>query len=188
MAKYFDEYDKQILNLWTIQLGGLTGKRKFELLKSARRTHSTSSISVKVGGVLLWQQVLEQFLKEIIQISVSYIKAEIWPTKINMKVEYDKKTFGLIINDYENFSLDYKDKQKIVGKLKLINKNRNEIVHKIFEVDDMQDLEIFFEENFKTYEDLLPLLLDHYIEICHYLEDLKDRVDWQGMLQDLRKR
>ena len=39
---------------------------------------------------MLWQQVIEQFLKEIIQISLTYVKAEIWPTKIDFKIDYDR--------------------------------------------------------------------------------------------------
>ena len=139
MEKYFEDYDKQIFEMmsnptWWIDK---QKKRKLELLKSARKVHGNSSISTKMGALLIWQQVLEEFLKEIVYVSISYIKAEIWPTKINFKVEFDKKTFGLIINDYENFSLDYKDKQKIIEKLKIVNKNRNEIVHKIFCIDNL---------------------------------------------------
>ena len=68
-----------------------------------------------MGALLIWQQVLEQFLKEIIEISIGYIKAEIWPTKIDLKVDFERKTFGQIIADYENFSLDFKNKQKTLN-------------------------------------------------------------------------
>lgn len=187
MKSYFDKYDKQIFEMmsnpsWWIDR---QKRRKQELLKYARRVHSNSSISSKMGGLLLWQQVLEQFLKEIIHISISYIKAEIWPTRVDLKVNFKNKTFGVILNDYENYSLDYKDKSKILTKLKLVNDNRNTIVHKIFEVDNLENLETYFEESFNTYEDLLPLLLDHYINNCYYLEDLKKRVDWQDFLDDI---
>ncbi len=189
MDKYFEEYDRQIFEMmsnptWWIDK---QKKRKIELLKSARRIHSNSSISAKMGGLLIWQQVLEQFLKEIIHISICYIKAEIWPTKIDLKVDFDRKTFGQILNDYENFSLDFKGKSNILSKLKLVNKNRNEIVHKIFSIDNMLDLEDYFETNFNTYEDLLPALLDHYIDVCYYLEDVKKRVDWDNILEEINK-
>ena len=67
MSKYFDEYDREILELmknkdWWIDK---FKARKIQLIKPSRRIHSGSSIPRKIGGLLLWQQVIEQFLKEI---------------------------------------------------------------------------------------------------------------------------
>ncbi len=189
MENNIEKYDKQIFEMmanpsWWIDK---QKKRKLVLLASARTTRWNSSISKKMGALLIWQQVLEQFLKEIIEISIGYIKAEIWPTKIDLKVDFERKTFGQIIADYENFSLDFKNKQKTLDKLRMVNKNRNEIVHKIFNIDDLVKLEEYFASNFKEYENLLTLLLDHYTEICYYLEDLKKRVDWDDFLAELEE-
>ena len=159
-------------------------ERKLTLLASARNVRPQSSISKKMGALLIWQQVLEQFLKEIIEISIFYIKAEIWPTKIDLKVDFERKTFGQIIDDYENFSLYFKDKHITISKLKEVNSNRNKIVHKIFKINDLAQLEDYFRTNFKEYKNLLNLLLDHYSDICYYLEDLKKRVDWDDFWED----
>lgn len=180
MDNFYEKYDKQILEMmanpsWWIDK---QKKRKLTLLSSARNVRPQSSISKKMGSLLIWQQVLEQFLKEIIEISVFYVKAEIWPTKLDLKVNFERKTFGQIVDDYENFSLDFKDKQKTLTKLREVNINRNKIVHKIFKIDDLVQLEEYFRTNFNEYEKLLNLLLDHYSAICYFLEDLKKRVDW----------
>lgn len=190
MENFYEEYDREILEMMNNPTWWFDKqkKRKLELLRSARRVRKTSSISAKMGGVLIWQQVLEQFLKEIILTSISYIKAEIWPTKIDFKVDFDRKTFGQLINDYENFSLDYKDKNKILTKLRFVNDNRNKIVHKIFNIANMIDLEDYFKSNFKTYEELLPLILDHYCDIGECLEDLKKRVHWEDFLDELNNK
>lgn len=190
MENFYEEYDREILEMMSNPTWWFDKqkKRKLELLRSARRVRKTSSISAKMGGVLIWQQVLEQFLKEIILTSISYIKAEIWPTKIDFKVDLDRKTFGQLINDYENFSLDYKDKNKILTKLRFVNDNRNKIVHKLFNIDNMIDLEDYFKSNFKTYEELLPLILDHYCDIGECLEDLTKRVDWEDFLDELNNK
>ena len=71
MNNYFDEYDRKIFEAmknkdWWIDK---FKARKIELIRSCRRINSNSSISRKIGGLLLWQQVIEQFLKEINQIS-----------------------------------------------------------------------------------------------------------------------
>ena len=190
MSNYFDEYDKKIFEdmnnkEWWIDK---FKARKIELLRDSRRISSTSSFTRKVGGLLLWQQVIEQFLKEIIQISITYIKAEIWPAKVDLKINYDTKAFGQIIQLYKNYSIDYEDMPEIIGYLNQINNNRNKIVHKMFEVEDLNSLEDSFEESYNIHEDLLQLLLDHYILIGDNLEDLKSRVDWENLLAELNSK
>ena len=190
MSNYFDEYDRKIFESmknkdWWIDK---FKARKIELISSCRRINSNSSISRKIGGLLLWQQVIEQFLKEIIQISLTYVKAEIWPTKIDFKIDYDKKTFGQIIDMYKNYSVDYEDRPKIIGFLKTINDNRRMVTHKMFNVEDLEELENLFESSYDIHEELLQLLLDHYILIGDNLEELNDRVDFEHLLVKLNRK
>ena len=190
MSNYFDEYDRKIFesmknkDWWMDKFKA----RKIELISSCRRINSNSSISRKIGGLLLWQQVIEQFLKEIIQISLTYVKAEIWPTKIDFKIDYDKKTFGQIIDMYKNYSVDYEDRPKIIGFLKTINDNRRMVTHKMFNVENLEELENLFESSYDIHEELLHLLLDHYILIGDNLEELNDRVDFEHLLVKLNRK
>ncbi len=190
MSNYFDEYDRNIFEAmknkdWWIDK---FKARKIALIRSCRKINSNSSISRKIGGLLLWQQVIEQFLKEINQISLTYVKAEIWPTKIDFKIDYDRKTFGQVIEIYKNYSVDYEDRPKILGHLKTINDNRRTITHRMFEVENLEDLEDIFESSYNIHEELLKLLLDHYILIGNNLEDLKNRVDWEDFLDELNNK
>ena len=190
MSNYFDEYDRKIFEAmknkdWWIDK---FKARKIELISSCRKINSNSSISRKIGGLLLWQQVIEQFLKEIIQISLTYVKAEIWPTKIDFKIDYDKKTFGQIIDMYKNYSVDYEDRPKIIGFLKTINDNRRMVTHKMFNVEDLEELENLFESSYDIHEELLQLLLDHYILIGDNLEELNDRVNFEHLLVKLNRK
>lgn len=190
MSNYFDEYDRKIFQAmknkdWWIDK---FKSRKIELIRSCRKINSNSSISRKIGGLLLWQQVIEQFLKEIIQISLTYVKAEIWPTKIDFKIDYDRKTFGQVIEIYKNYSVDYEDRPKILEHLKTVNDNRRTITHKMFEVENLEDLEDIFESSYNIHEELLQLLLDHYILVGNNLEDLKTRVDWEDFLAELNNK
>ena len=190
MNNYFDEYDRKIFESmknkeWWIDK---FKARKLELISSCRRISSNSSISRKIGGLLLWQQVIEQFLKEIIQISLTYVKAEIWPTKIDLKIDYDRKTFGQIIDMYKNYSVDYEDRPKIIGYLKTINDNRRMVTHKMFNVEDLEELENLFKSSYDIHEDLLQLLLNHYILIGDNLEELNDRVDFEHLLIKLNRK
>lgn len=187
MDNYFDEYDRKIFEAmknkeWWIDK---FKSRKIQLIRYGRKINSNSSISRKIGGLLLWQQVIEQFLKEIVQMSITYVKAEIWPTKIDFKIDYDRKTFGQIIEMYKNYSVDYEDRPMILEYLKIINDNRRGVTHKMFEVEDLRDLEDLFESGYDIHEELLKLLLDHYILVAEDLEDLKARVDWDDLLAEL---
>ena len=78
--------------------------------------------------------------------------------------------------------------QKILGHLKTINDNRRTITHKMFEVENLEDLEDIFESSYNIHEELLQLLLDHYILVGNNLEDLKSRVDWEDFLAELNNK
>ena len=110
------------------------------------------------------------------------------PTKIDFKIDYDRKTFGQIIEIYKNYSVDYEDRPKILSHLKTINDNRRIITHKMFVVENLEDLEYIFESSYNIHEELLKLLLDHYILVGNNLEDLKTRVDWEDFFDELNNK
>lgn len=89
---------------------------------------------------------------------------------------------------YKNYSVDYEDRPQIIGHLKTINDNRRMVTHKMFEVENLDDLEDLFESSFNIHEELFQLLLDHYILIAHNLEELKERVDWDSLLAELKNK
>lgn len=58
----------------------------------------------------------------------------------------------------------------------------------MFEVENLEDLEDIFESSYNIHEELLQLLLDHYILVGNNLEDLKTRVDWEDFLAELNNK
>lgn len=89
---------------------------------------------------------------------------------------------------YKNYSVDYEDRPKIIGFLKTINDNRRMVTHKMFNVEDLEELENLFESSYDIHEELLQLLLDHYILIGDNLEELTDRVDFEHLLVKLNRK
>ncbi len=73
-------------------------ERKRYLFKLAQESKSQTELSHKIGGMLIYNQVIEEFLKDIVEYSVNYIKAEIWPAQVHMKFDFSKATFGNLIN------------------------------------------------------------------------------------------
>lgn len=58
----------------------------------------------------------------------------------------------------------------------------------MFEIENLEDLENLFESSYNIHENLLQLLLDHYILVGDYLEDLKTRVNWKNFLAELNNK
>lgn len=58
----------------------------------------------------------------------------------------------------------------------------------MFEVENLEDLEDIFESSYNIHEELLKLLLDHYILVENNLEDLKTMVDWEDFLAELNNK
>ena len=80
---------------------GLTTKKKKEkkyLFKLAKQSKTQTEVSHKIGGMLIYNQLIEEFLKDITELSVIYIKAEIWPADVPLKLDFSKLTFGKLIN------------------------------------------------------------------------------------------
>ena len=75
--------------------------RKVFLWKLAQKSKEEKDVSHKIGGMLIYNQLIEEFLKDITKLSVNYIKAEIWPADVCLKLDFSKMTFGkLIIDQY----------------------------------------------------------------------------------------
>lgn len=58
----------------------------------------------------------------------------------------------------------------------------------MFEIENLEDLENLFESSYNIHENLLQLLLNHYILVGDYLEDLKTRVNWENFLAELNNK
>ena len=78
--------------------------RKTELWKLARESQGNVEISHKIGGLLIYNQVIDEFLKDIVEYSIYYIKAEIWPASFALEIDFGKKTFGQNINLFKQYA------------------------------------------------------------------------------------
>lgn len=153
-------------------------KRKLYLIDLAKNSFAEKDISKKIGGILIYNQVLEQLLKEIIVCSICYIKAEIYPSSISMEINLDKLTFGRLIDYFKQYAIKEYNKNIIENYLKKLNKDRNKVVHKLFDLEDINVLE----NELNKYNDLayevIHLLNEYYEHICYRLHDLGERVDF----------
>lgn len=152
--------------------------KKRYLLNLVRSEFKQDSLPNKIGSILIYNQIIEQFLKEIIETSVNYIKAEIWPSEVELKVDFENKTFGQLIYMFEQYATKENQRDVIISKLKDFNKKRNKVVHNLLTIENIEQLPLNMNSYIKLAEKIIVLLLEYNVNVCYQLEDLSNRVDW----------
>lgn len=153
-------------------------ERKTYLLNVAVECETSNKTSDLIGGMLIYNQLVEQFLKETIIVSIGYIKAEIWPAKVKMNLDFDKATFGVLIEYFKQFAIEEYNRDIIIKYLNDTKKTRNNMVHRLFEIEKIKDLKSELKDYYgKSYE-LVMLLNEYYNQITNKLYDLSIRIDF----------
>ena len=158
-------------------------ERKIYLLNIAKECENSEKIADTIGGILIYNQLVEQFLKETIICSISYIKAEIWPSSVQMNLDFDKATFGVLIEYFKQFAVKEYNRDVILKYLKDIKKTRNDTVHRLFEIKDIKNLKNELNDYYGKSFELVMLLNEYYNEICWKLDDLSERIDWNDFCE-----
>ncbi|MDF2866214.1 MAG: hypothetical protein K0R72_1032 [Clostridia bacterium] len=156
-------------------------KRKIYLINLAEKSKREKDISNKIGSMLIYNQVIEQILKEVIICSVGYIKAEIWPSSIQLDINLDRATFGVLIEYFKQYAVKEYNRDIILEYLQKLNIERNKVVHKLFDIEDIRKLSKQLNEYGDLAYELIILLNEYYDQICWRLYDLNDRVDFESL-------
>ena len=157
--------------------------RKMYLFRLAQQSKNDPDFAGKIGGILIYNQVIEQFLTDIVEMSIYYVKAKLWPVTVEMDVELDKATFGKVIDYFRQFATIEPNRDKILSYLKKVNTKRNQVVHDLFDVEDLRKL---YEElaEYAQLADEIILLLDAYDDqVCQNFRKLEQ----SGALKRLMK-
>lgn len=160
----------------------LKGDRKRFLLNLAKESSGESSIASKIGGMLIYNQLLEECLKDIVEYSVYYIKAEIWPADVDLSFDFSKSTFGELIRSFKRFAMIEFNRDIIIEYLTKYNKKRNDVVHHLFEIENISALSVELDEYAIFAEEIFYLLLEYDNCICEKFCDLTNRVDFKDFL------
>ena len=154
-------------------------ERKTYLLNIAKECEKSKKIADIIGGILIYNQLL----KETIICSISYIKAEIWPSIVQMNLDFDKATFGNLIEYFKQFAIKEYNRDIILKYLRDIKKTRNDTVHRLFEIQDIKNLKNELKNYYGKAYELVILLNEYYDQICWKLYDLSDRIDWNDFCE-----
>lgn len=157
-------------------------KRKFELWNLAKESKKDVDVSHKIGGLLIYNQLIDEFLKDIVEYSINYIKAEIWPASFALKIDFSRKTFGQNIELFKQYATIEHNREILIKYLERFNKKRNQVVHNIFVLEDMQKLKEEMDEHFELAEEIVFLLVEYNNCICEKFIDLSQRVDFKDFV------
>lgn len=154
-------------------------ERKRYLYRLAQQSKAEQDFSSKIGGMLIYNQVIEQFLHDIIVMSIHFIKAEIWPVSVSLDVDIDKATFGKMIEYFKQFATVEPNRELILSHLKKFNIKRNQVVHDLFDVKNLCNLAAELDDYADLADEILRLLVEYENEVCENLCALEKRVDFK---------
>ena len=158
--------------------------RKVFLWELAQKSKEEKEVSHKIGGMLIYNQLIEEFLKDITELSVNYIKAEIWPADVCLKLEFSKMTFGKLINEFKQYATIEHNREILLNYLQKYNLKRNEVVHHLFEIEDLEKLAIELDEYALLADEIVYLLVEYDNSVCEKFCDLDERVDFNDFVDD----
>ena len=156
--------------------------RKLYLYRLAQQSKYSQELSSKIGGMLIYNQVIEQLLEDIVELSIQFIKAEIFPETVSLDIELDKATFGKMIDHFKQFATIEPNREQILSYLAKHNSKRNQVVHDLFNIEDLQQLGEELDDYAHMAEDLISMLLDYDNAVCDNFRALAKRVDFRKYL------
>ena len=149
------------------------GRRRY-LHRLAQQSRNDPDIASKIGGMLIYNQVIEELLTSIVEMSINYIKAEIWPVSVSLEMDLEKATFGKIIEYFTQFATVEPNRELILSHLKKFNIKRNQVVHDLFDIEDLSKLGQELDEYARLADEILRLLTDYEEQVCENFCQLKE--------------
>ena len=154
--------------------------RKRYQLHLAQESKYDRDIASKIGGMLIYNQLIEQCLTDIVKNSIYYIKAELWPVEAEMDIDIDKATFGKVIDYFRQFATVEPNRELILSYLKRHNSKRNLVVHDLFDIEDLGKLAHELDDFADLADEILNLLMEYDEQVRANFRGLSRRVDFSN--------
>lgn len=154
-----------------------------KLMRIANNAFNKKSVEGRLSSVLIYHQIVEEFLINLLKLSNLYIQAEIWPNRLKLKVS-EKLMFGQIIKEHEK-TVDFEAKDELLSKCSKFNQTRIKYVHRLLKFKTNEQIISEAEKIKDDFHEITEL----YLKGSQYLEwilgDLKERVDWKELKEEL---
>lgn len=99
-----------------------------------------------------------------------------------MDINISKLTFGKLIEYFKKFVIKKYNREILIKYLEELNRQRNEIVHKLFDFEEVMQIETKLIEYGEMSDEVIGLLLEYYNSISEELFDLEKRVNFESLL------
>ena len=109
-------------------------------------------------------------------------------SKLNKFLEYylkkyfTKKQLEKLNEIIKIFTIKEYNREILIECLEKLNKNRNDMVHKLFDIENIDVLKKKLNEYDELSEEAIELLLEYYNAICERLIKLDGRVDFKSLI------
>jgi hypothetical protein len=98
--------------------------------------------------------------------SIHYIKARIWPVSVDLEVELDNATFGKMIEYFRQFATVEPNREKILSDLRKFNIKRNQVVHDLFDIENLENLAQELNDYADLADEIIWLLTEYDKQVC----------------------
>lgn len=141
-------------------------ERKRYLYRLAQEGRHDPDIASKIGSMLIYNQLIEQSLVDIVTMSIHYIKATLWPVSVSLELDLDKATFGKMIAYFEQYATIEPNRELLLSHLTKFNLKRNMVVHELFDIQDLNKLAIELNQYATLADEILKLLREYDDRVC----------------------
>ncbi|MFY0645006.1 MAG: hypothetical protein JXR19_11110 [Bacteroidia bacterium] len=180
-TKYDHELIDKISN--EVQWPNIDSSLIVKLMQIASNAFHKNSVEGRLSSVLIYHQIVEEFLLNLVKLSNLYVQAEIWPNRLYLKID-DKLMFGQILKEHEK-TIDFERKEELLLKCSKFNQTRIKYVHKLLKFKTNEQI---ISEAGKIHDDFHEIT-ELYLEASEFFQwllgDLKERVAWKEMKKEI---
>ena len=101
---------------------------------------------------------------------------------VELDIDIDNATFGRVIEAFRQFATIEPNRNQIMDFLKKYNTKRNQVVHDLFDIQDLDRLARELDDYALLADEALQLLLDYEDRVCENFDDLCRREDFCRLL------
>lgn len=157
--------------------------RIVKLIRIAEKAYSQNSVDGRISSILIYHQIVEEFLRNLLELSNLYVQAKIWPSRIELKVK-DIMMFGQLIQAH-NSSIHFEGKKELLNKSKTFNQTRIKYVHKLLAFETTEEVLEASNEIHEIFYSILDLYLKGRDHIEGLLTEIRNQIDWKDFEKQL---
>ena len=97
-------------------------------------------------------------------------------------MELDKATFGKVIDYFTQYATMEPNRDLILSHLKKFNSKRNQVVHDLFDIRDMDTLGRELDKYAALADEIIDLLAKYDDQVCENFSHLEQKTDFRKFL------